>query len=311
LTVLTQHLADLDAADQLGLVSDTASLAFAGAVPLAQFADVVRHVPRDADPVVWIAVVDRLDALDRAYGDGGRQAAFRAAARALVHPLFAAVGWEPSAGEGATVPLLRDELIDALTRWGDPALIATGRSRFEAFLRDPDVVTAAVRSHVLRVAARQADVATWEQLEALAAASTSPLEQTPYYGLLGLAADPVLGQRALDLALSASVPQTLRAGLIQSVATEQPDLATQYAIAHWAVIEPLIEPGSLSSYVPRLAMGSADLARIDALTGFATARIPASARNTVRVAIAEIRYRAALRARLGGLDDWLGSHSRP
>ncbi|HXQ63675.1 MAG TPA: ERAP1-like C-terminal domain-containing protein, partial [Steroidobacteraceae bacterium] len=311
LAELTRHFAELDPRDQLGLVHDTASLAFAGTIPLTQFAELARHVPLSADPVVWIAVVSRLDTLDRAYDEAGRRADFRAAARALANPLLAAVGWEPSPAEGTNVPLLREELIDTLARWGDPAVIAEGRRRYTAFLKDPGAFSAAGRSHALHVAARTADAATWEQLQALAAAATAALEQTQYYRLLGLAADPALAQRSLELALSGELPQTMRPLLIQSVADEHPDLAARYAIAHWPVVERWIEPTFASSYVPFLAAGSADPARLGDLTDFAAAHTPASARNALQVASADIRYRAALRARLGSLDAWLRTNAAP
>ena len=133
------------------------------------------------------------------------------------------------------------------------------------------------------------------------------LEKQEYYRLLGTAEASKLAQRALDLSLTEEVPITLRTLLISSVAGNHPDLAANFAIAHWDDVTPLLEADSQSQFVPRLASGSSDPQMMMRLRAFAAGHIPASANRALEVAVGRIRYNAQIATHLPDIDRWVAS----
>jgi aminopeptidase N len=156
-----------------------------------------------------------------------------------------------------------------------------------------------------------ADDAAWDKLHALARTSATELEKQEYYRLLGAAADPHLAQRALDLALTQEAPVTLRPLVISSVARDHPELAANFAIAHWDVIDAILESDSKSQYVPYLANSSSDLNMITRLNEFAARHIPASARSSLEKTTARIRYNVQIGTHLADIDRWIATAPRP
>jgi aminopeptidase N len=168
-------------------------------------------------------------------------------------------------------------------------------------------VSAAQRNIVLGIVATNADGATWDKLHALARAARTELEKRDYYRLLGVAEDPQVAQRALDLAMTQEAAVTLRPLIPDSVARDHPELAANFAIAHWDAIAPLLESDSKSQYVPGLAGGSGDPDMITRLNEFAAGHIPASARGSLEMAIARIRYNVQIGTHLADIDRWIAT----
>jgi hypothetical protein len=166
-----------------------------------------------------------------------------------------------------------------------------------------------LRKTILRVVAQHADAATWEQLHVAAASQKTPLIKDHLYQLLASTQDEALAQRALDLALTAEPGATNGAAMISAAANLHPDLVFDFAVAHRREVLELVEPGSLSSYYPRLASGSVDGAMLGKVNEYATANIAASARRDAQTAIARIVYRIKVRKeRLPEVDAWLARH---
>ncbi|MEO8926121.1 MAG: M1 family metallopeptidase, partial [Caulobacteraceae bacterium] len=124
LAAIAAHYGALSPDDQLGVFNDTASLAYVGQAPMADFLDLTATFKTlAADPVVVQAVGDRLDDLDTLYEGLPSQAAFRAWARGVLGPVFARVGWDKAPGESDNTALLRARLIGALGDFDDPAVL--------------------------------------------------------------------------------------------------------------------------------------------------------------------------------------------
>jgi len=308
LAAVATRYATLSADDQLGLLNDTLSLATVGDVPMSTFMDLTRHFPADADAVVISALVGQMQVLDHIYEGLPAQAAFRTYARGVLAPVLAHVGWDKVAGESDNTAVLRDDLIAALGEFNDPDVIAEARKRFERYVGDPSTLDAATRRTVLRVVAVHADTASWDQMHALAKSAKTQVERQELYGLLAVAEDPALVQRALDLSLSGEPPKTTAPGMIGAASRRHPGMAFEFAVAHWDQVEAFLEPTSSARFVPRLVAGASDLQLVGKLDTFAEAHIPASARQDVRKADANIRYFAAIRKdRLPEVDRWLKS----
>ena len=244
-----------------------------------------------------------------AYGLKGNPAAqkrFQAYARAVLQPVFSSIGWNARPDDAAPVQLLRTTLIRTLAALEDAAVIAEVRRRFAAGPDDVQAMPPALRTLITAIIANKADAATWDRLHAMARAEKTPLIKDELYGLLGIAEDKVLAQRALELALTDEPGATNSAGMISAVAGQHPDMAFDFAVANRAKVETLVDGSSQARYYPGLAGGSADRAMIGKLRAFAEAHIPASARNATETSIANIENRIRVREqRIPAIVAWL------
>ncbi len=297
---------ELAAEDQFGLLNDTRSLALAGQESMEDLLELAGKVPANADPLVLRSLVGILSTLDRLYDGLPGQDAFRRHARVLLAPVLAQVGWDGKAGESDNIGLLRLDLIAALGGFADPEVMAEARRRFALFLTEPQSLDAGSRHIVLDVIARHADSATWASLHALAVSAKSELEREEYYVLLAGAEDAALVQMALELAVSAEPPETSGPAMISAAAHRHPQTAFDFATAHWDALKTRLGGGRQVRFVPRLISDAAEIGLADRLEAWAEGHIPANARQDVRKAEAEVRYRASIRdQRLPDIDRWL------
>ncbi|WP_343729663.1 M1 family metallopeptidase [Duganella sp.] len=308
---LAESFAALPAIDQLGLLADSWALGLSGQAPAAGFLELASRTPLNAAPEVWERIAQVLAGLRDHYEDQPEQrAALDRFARARLAPVLARIGWDAAADEAAPVANLRETLISALGKVGDPAVIAEARRRYAASATDASALPAALRRPVLMVIAASADAATWEQLHATAKAEQSNMTRIELYQLLASARDKALAQRALALALTDEPGATLSAAMISSVAVRHPDLAFDFAQAHYAQVESKVEGGSRSRYFAALGKHSADPAMIGKLRAYARQRLAADAQGDAKTAIAAVEYRIKVRSkRLPQIDAWLAQHA--
>jgi len=254
LAALKQDFKKLAPVDQLGLMGDTWAESMAGLEPVSDFLDMAKAVPADAAPEIWAEVAESLEGLDQYYrGDKARQDRFRAYAVAQLKPAFARVGWDAKPDESTSTTLLRTQLIGALSELGDADMLKEVRRRYDAQATDPKAVPAALRKTILAIVAQHADAATWNKLHAEAQAEKSPMIKDRLYGLLAIAKDKALAQRALDLALTAEPGATNSAGMIRGVSWRHPEMAYDFAMAHRAQVDKLVDSTSGGRYYPSLA----------------------------------------------------------
>jgi aminopeptidase N len=298
----------LSPADQLGLLSDTRAMGYAGLEPFSDFLEIVARCKPDMNPLVLIDAAERLGAINTMYDGLPDQPRFQAFARGVLNPILASLGWTVRPGEPENDLLLRRTVIVNLGEFGDAAVIAEARARFAGYVRDPATLQADLRRNVLSIVAGHADTASWEQLHALARSAVSETEKSDLYTLLGTAHDAALAQRARELSLSDEAPVTTRPSIVAATSGYFPRPAFDFVIAHQAVFEKWLEPSARSRYVPSLLSNSHDVADLPALAAFADAHIPQTERgDTVKVQ-ASIRYSAKIRAeRLPEVDRWLGA----
>jgi ERAP1-like C-terminal domain len=277
---------------------------------MANLLELVRQVPADADPLVVLDMAHTLVGMDRLLDGLSSQAAFRSYAVAVLSPALARIGWTSKVQGTDNVAMLRAALIEALSALDDPSVVAEGRRRFADYLRDPSATPADMRRTVLRIAALHADAQTWEQLQTMAQQAHTELERRQLYEILGTTEDPGLARRALDLAFSGKPPATVTPQIISAVSKLHPDMAFDYATAHWDRLAAYIEPASQSEFVPRLITHAYNPALIGKLDAFAAQHIPSSARQNVREAKSNIRYNADIRTkRLPKVVAWIEHRS--
>src|SRR5262249_17778942 len=143
------------------------------------------------------------------FPDTPDRSAYRAYVRRVLAPLKTKLGWDAKPGESANVLSLRGQVISVLGQAGDLDILAEARRRFDAFLVKPSSLDPVSREVVLRLVAYNADAATWDKIHELGRKAESIPEKLQYYGLLGIANDPALVKKALDISLSGELPPTL------------------------------------------------------------------------------------------------------
>ncbi len=300
--------AQFSAADQLGILNDARALGYSGYAPLGNLFALARKATPDFDPVVQSTIAARVEGVSEVYDGLPGQAAFKAFGRKMLAPLFAKVGWTGKPDEAQNVTLLRANLLSALSELDDPAVVGEAQKRFQDYVRNPSTLSPELRRSVLAIVALHADAGTWDQLHALAKNAKSALEKQELYVLLGRAKDKALAEKALALAGTDEPPLTNRPSMIRAVSVRFPDMAIDYASAHWNEVTVSLEPDSRAEYVPSLADNSRDLATLPKLHAFADAHIPAGAQGNVRKADATIRFYAKIRTEhLPELDHWLAA----
>jgi aminopeptidase N len=292
--------------DQLGVMSDTWAEGMAGLQPVSDFLDLAKATPANAAPEIWSEVAGSFAGLDYYYrGDKARQQRFRSFATAQLKPVFAGLGWQAKPGESTSATLLRAQLIGTLAELGDQDMLAEVRRRYAAQATDPAAVPAALRKTVMAIVAQHADAATWDQLHAKAKAETSPMIKDRLYLLLATTEDEALAKRALALALTGEPGATNSAGMIRGVSWHHPELAYDFAMAHRAQVDKLVDSTSSSRYYPSLGGSSFDPAMIDKIKAY-EATIAPGARRPADTVIANIRYGMMVRSqRLPAVDAWL------
>ena len=94
--------------------------------------------------------------------------------------------------------------------------------------------------------------------------------------------------------------------MIARVAEEHPEMAFDFAVAHRAQVDQLVDSTSRARYYPGLAAGSVDPAMVDKIRGFAEVHIAPTSRRDTETVAAGIETRIKLRARrFPQVDAWL------
>ncbi|MEC5216339.1 aminopeptidase N [Actimicrobium sp. GrIS 1.19] len=300
---LVANFGALAPVDQLGLLADTAQLGLAGLQPLSDFLALVDATPLSAEPKVWSEIAEVFAAMDRYYaGDTTRQGRFRHFALARLTPIMAQLGWIAKAGEPDAIAPIREQLVLAMSALDDQPTIAEARRRYAS----NDIGSAALRKMTLSVLAEHADSATWEKLRRAAQTETSTVVKVQLYDLLAASKDDTLARQALELALTDEPGLTTSAGMIRRVADYHPDLAFDFAIAHRASVDLLVDITSRSRYFPALAVNSADPAMRKKLVAYADAYLTQDARRELDISVAKITDRIRVQdAPLRSIDRWL------
>ncbi|HEY0113450.1 MAG TPA: M1 family metallopeptidase [Allosphingosinicella sp.] len=304
---LTSGFSSLKPIDQVGLLADQWALGLSGHQSPAEALDLVDAVPANANPAVFTGVASILSRIYSMYaGDPARQAMVARYATAKLGPTLSRIGWAPKAGEAATIPVLRTTLLGTLGYMGDPAVVAEATRRYTT--NDPSAAAGPLRSTILAVVSRNLDQAGWDRLRAQARAETNPLVKAQLYRLLGANRDPVLAQRALDLALTDEPGATTSAGIISTVSGQHPDLVFDWSLRNREKVEGLVDISSRSRYFPGLASGSSDAAMVAKLEDYATRYLTPESRRPADTAIASIQDRVRVRqTRLPDITRWLDS----
>ncbi len=310
LTALAETFAAVPEVDRLGLLHDTWALGEAGELPVTSYLRLAQAVGSDSDPSILMQLTATLVSIDELFDGTARQSDWRAFARERLHPVFARVGWTPAGDESEATGRLREDLIRALGRFADPAVIAEARRRFASAPKKPQALPAEIREAAIEVVARQADAATWNDILSRAKAASEPIEKERLFEALGRPVDPALASRTLGMTLEGAVPKTFAAGVIATTAEQHPQLVFDFALAHEKAMFELVEASSRWSFIPQLAQSSADAELARKVRDYAERSVPKDARQEAESVIADITFRAGVKAQqVPALEAWLGQRA--
>ncbi len=308
---LTREIAALAPTDRLTLLADRWALVQARQAPVAGLLDMIGRLGDAPERAVWQHALGTLSAIDMVERDAPGRAAFRRAARGLVAPLLARLGWEARDGEPTNLVALRESVLQAMGDLGDDGVIAEARQRFRAHLAGEATLPAALREPVFHIVGRYADAESYEALRALARRAAGQVEKQQYYRALGGALDPALATRTLALSLTDELPGALGSFQVARVAWagEHAQQAWYFARANLDALTRALEPLRRYRFVPELMGAFADRAHAAELRRFAAARMPADARQEAERIAEEIEFKAEQRAwLLADVDRWAAAH---
>jgi aminopeptidase N len=307
---LAGELPRLAAVDQYGLIADSMALSKVGYQPMGIGLDILAAIPSAGNAKVVQQAVRSWDRLyDQLEGNDSAQGAIAARVVRDFGPRLTQLGLAPKAGEPATDAVLRPTLIAALGKYRDPAVLAEASRLFAAWKTNPDAIPGSLKTTWLSVIARNADAATWETMHAKAKATSSTVERSALYQLLGDVHDEALARRTLELALTDEPGKTVSAGMITSVAEEHPKLALDFVLAHLDQVNRLIDISGRSRFVQRLVAGSHDTAFIPVLEKYASEHLAATDRKPIQQSIDRIRYESSQIGRIQSeTAAWLKAH---
>jgi len=300
LAALGKVLPTLAPVDRANLLGDQFALYGAGRAPLADYLNLLPVLKDERDIAVWTDTLSHLTQLHTALVGTPQQAPFDAFAIRLVRAEFDRLGWDAKPGESVLDTMLRPDLIAALGRFGDQAVIAEAGRRFQAFRADPATLPPALREPVLNIVGHNADQAAYDALRQMGIAAVSTEEKLRYFGAMAGAADPALIKQTVAFASAGQLPggridQFLKRA---SVGSENPDLVFALVGQQEAVIAPLIPADGLGpTALTASAAGSSNPNTAKALMAAASSNASRGAHTLAARTADGIDAAAGLRAR--------------
>jgi len=287
--------------ERLALVGNQWALVKAGQIGVEQFFAMLAGFRTERDRAVLSAITERLYWTATHLIEAPAEAAFQRFAAAFFRPHFAALGWDPSAGEGADDGLRRATAIAALGELAGAAdVVEEAQRRLQRYLLDPTSVDPNLASAVVGIAARAGDTALYQRyLEHKRAAASDPEEEQRF--LFGLTAfeDPQLVQRTLALTLTDEVRPQDRAHLYaRLLGTRAARLATwAFVRDRWNELAAHLDPMLQQNIVRALAQLTPEPAASE-VRAFLPARASDETRETVAQTIEQLGIDAAVSRRL-------------
>jgi aminopeptidase N len=305
---------DLSPTERISLIGDEWAQVRANKATVGDFLNLVTALKSDANAeVVDQAQADIEPIYERVAATPEERAAFSAWVRKTFAPEYAKLG-APTASDSPNTIELRAHLFGILCNYGkDPAVLAQARQIADKYLADPSSVEPTLGQTALAIAARNGDVALFDQLQKVAETSTNPEFQEGALRLLAQFEDPALVQRSLDYAASSKVRN--QDALIQyAIALRDDatrDLAWKYVKGHWETVRTLLTP-ELGSYLVGSAGAFCSAEARDDVNAFFTSHKVPSADRALKHSIERINGCIELRAlQEPNLKRWIAEQPEP
>jgi len=265
---LIAHLAQLAPADRVMLLDDSFALMQTGRLPLASYVALLRALPRlDPAPAsggpthaaLWNLAGTQLVTLDKVLAGTVAQKPLHEAARALLSPQLAALGWTPRPADDSVVLHLRERLVEWLVRFDDAPTIAQALRRFDA--EDAGTpMPPSVRAGIVRAVGQHADRAHFDRLVARLRAADSEEDRQLFARALASGQDAGRAKELLDATLEGLAPDNVASALPGYIARLSPfgEMAYRHTLAHWKRYAELAGTTNRVHLLPNAASGFAD-----------------------------------------------------
>lgn len=298
--------------DQLGLLYDVWALGEAGEMPVAAYLDLTRQTKANANTAVWSQIIETFLSVDSLYWGLETRARFDKYAIRILDLAFAKVGWDRQPGEPDNVAVLREQLIGALGRLGDPAVVREANKRFAGLLAhpdDPNSLPSSIRRPVLNVVGFTADAALYDQLYALAKTTIDPVAKDQLFVALAAARDKGLAQCSLEIALGNDAATATGPEMISRVAAENAPLAWAFVLDHLQDVSAKLDAMQRVTFAPSIGAQRLDGTALQQLRKFIDANVPAANKAQVERFYADMVFRLSVRdQRIPEIDAWLASN---
>ncbi len=305
LASLAADLPSLPDAARLKLLSDVAALASAKQLPLASYLALLEKMQNEERYAIWDSMLSQLSNWRSLLAGAPEEAQLRSFIIRLTQNKFSALGWQEKAGETVEAQQLRVLLAQTLAEAGELAVITQAQTRFLAYVRAPESLPLSLLDFVVSSAGRYANAEIFGHLQRLAKASNATEERNRYLSAMGLAQDPALAARALQLALAKDLPSQSVNHLVRDIGRNQhQQLAWDFASSHREELLQRQEPLERNHYFSRIVNNSTAPQDASMLEAYAKQFLGAEAQAIATRTAALIRARALEKQTL--LAQWPG-----
>jgi aminopeptidase N/puromycin-sensitive aminopeptidase len=311
---------ELNTAERISLVNDEGALTRAGEESVSHFMDLIAALNQDSERAVIAAYLPALEGINNYVLADSDKPAFRSWIRTNFAPMFAKVGWTPTAGESADTREVRAQLIGLLGELGaDPQMMRRSLElarqyvqKREATDAQAQVVDPSIARNVLRVAARSNDPELFNAyLAAMSDPNITPEVLDNVSEALAQFTDPELVSRWMQVIVGPQTRNQDAAGYFGDVMhnVDSQKLAWSWTKEHWAG---MAEKITMSSG-PRIVSATrhfCDAAMRDDVQAFFTGHKVASSERTLKQSLERIDSCINFRThQQRDLTAWLAQHS--
>jgi aminopeptidase N len=228
----------LPAPEQVALLSDSFALVQAGRMPMTSYFQLLAMIPNvhgAGRATLFTLAGAALEYLDDTLAGSAAQGAVRRAARLLLAPELARLGWQDQAGDDAETPDMRGTLVAQLARFDDGDTVARARQLFEQDVAGRAALPPTLRSAVIEVVGMHADGTDFERLLSQLKAATSEEDRLLLARALASGRHAGRAQLLLDASLGGITAPDIAVAIPALVAESSPfgELAYQFTLQHW------------------------------------------------------------------------------
>ncbi len=303
----------LPSGDRIALLDDQWALVQAGQQQLDRYLGLASAMGADRNDRAWGQIIDALGQLESYERGTSGHDAFTAYARSILSPLAAAQGWDARPGEAPPLQHLRRQVIRQLGERGDEEIVTEARRRFDAYLANPASLDPDDQAVVLAIVAANADLQGFESLHGLIRTARNETELDRYLRALMRVRDPILAQKAVDIALSQEIPpqaDAVRLQLILGASDRNPALAWASFRDHVDQLmeaHPQYRPLLLAQVVPEYPWNAVPL---DELEAWLKVRVPPEMASNLSRGMQAARFKHRKKTELvAAADAYLASRS--
>ncbi len=193
----------LDTRERVGFLNNLSSLLDAGLLHGDEYLRTLARFTDDRQPEVVSAVIDGLDKVYDVFVTPDLTPSYAIVVRKMLRPAIKRFGMSRSKGEAEPVSLMRPNLLATLGVHGrEREVLAWARLTARRYLDHPDSVDASVAGTALNLAAREGDLALFEEYRTRFETTKIPSERTRFLAALGNFRNGEPVEMALDYALA-------------------------------------------------------------------------------------------------------------